>query len=271
MRITTFTRLAAKISLSLIILLVLASAILAQEPAPTPKPPVTASLEGDGLFTWSEQTLQYVLDGPDIINGQAALKILKGIGTYSALDFYLDGTGRAMRFFAPLSTHPTTYFGDSGAMYTCAWVIISGTKADEDNDNFRVIPPSTDPTMLGIWSDVGGPAVEIRGSLAPNSHLLSGMDPEGNKTFAVEHDGTLRWGTSTRDNLDTALGRVGPNKLRTSGSFEAKSFSLGGQVTWTKGVGAPSGACLSGSLYSRTDEGPGHLFFVCERGVWVGK
>lgn len=44
---------------------------------------------------------------------------------------------------------------------------------------------------------------------------------------------------------------------------------LGDGPTWRSGTGAPSGACTSGSLYSRTDGPPG--LYVCDCNSWVAK
>jgi collagen triple helix repeat protein len=53
----------------------------------------------------------------------------------------------------------------------------------------------------------------------------------------------------------------------------AESIGLGATatITWTRGVGAPSGSCSTGSLFSRTDGGVGSTFYVCEAGAWAAK
>ncbi len=48
-------------------------------------------------------------------------------------------------------------------------------------------------------------------------------------------------------------------------------LSLGGGMTWTKGTGAPAGACVNGSIYSRTDGGAGTTYYFCESLNWVAK
>jgi hypothetical protein len=48
-------------------------------------------------------------------------------------------------------------------------------------------------------------------------------------------------------------------------------FKQAAGPTWSGGPGAPSGACQAGSLYSRTDGGPGSTLYVCEKSAWVGK
>jgi hypothetical protein len=64
-----------------------------------------------------------------------------------------------------------------------------------------------------------------------------------------------------------------PNKiadLTNAGVFEANGYSLGvgTGIEWTDGVGAPSGACVTGSLY--TDKSAGTLS-VCQSSAWVAK
>lgn len=46
---------------------------------------------------------------------------------------------------------------------------------------------------------------------------------------------------------------------------------LGGGVTISKGAGAPSGACITGSTYHRTNGGAGSTFYVCESSTWAAK
>jgi hypothetical protein len=150
--------------------------------------------------------------------GTSAVAIAKGIGASSGLDLGLDGTGKALRFFYPGISNPRTYFNDSGMLYTNGWAVISGTYQGA-GDGFNINPPSPDPFMLGIWSDVGGPAVQVRGSSAPGSYLISGLDQSANYTFSLEANGRLNWGGSTRAAMDTNLYRAGAGSLTTDGSL----------------------------------------------------
>ncbi len=62
------------------------------------------------------------------------------------------------------------------------------------------------------------------------------------------------------------------NALEVNGTAAATVLSLGGGVTWSKGTGAPSGACTTGSFYSRTGGGSGTpALYVCENSAWVAK
>lgn len=56
--------------------------------------------------------------------------------------------------------------------------------------------------------------------------------------------------------------------LTVTGTVQGTSVSLGGGITWTKGAGAPAGACTSGALYTNTSTG---VLSVCQAAVWVAK
>ena len=145
-----------------------------------------------------------------------AVSIRKQPGTVSALDVHLDGTGNALRIFAKGDKAPGTYFHDSGMLHTRGWVTISGTT----NQGGAVQPPTGDPSMLAIWSDVNGPAVQVRSANSTAvSYLFQGLDREGDYTFSVEQNGGLRWGAAARASMDTNLYRSTKNTLKTDGSL----------------------------------------------------
>jgi hypothetical protein len=148
----------------------------------------------------------------------SALTIQKGDGTSSALDIRLDGTGKGLRLFAPGEPQPRTYFNDAGMLYTNGWMVISGTYHGE-GDGYVIDHPSPEPAMLQVWSDVGGPAVQLRNSSAFGGYLLSGLDLDANHVFSIEGSGSLRWGATTRAGMDTNLYRMGAGALRTDGSL----------------------------------------------------
>jgi hypothetical protein len=99
--------------------------------------------------------------------------------------------------------------------------------------------------MLGIWSDIGGPAVQVRASYSPGSYLISGLDQSANYTFSLESDGRLNWGGSTRAAMDTNLYRASAGSLTTDGSltvgnaFRIVPQSMAGSPatgTWNSGT-----------------------------------
>jgi hypothetical protein len=143
-------------------------------------------------------------------------------GDASALDIHLAGKGKAVRFFSwePNQRGPRTYFNDAGMLYTQGWVTISGTMKG-DGEDYRIEPPSLDPSMLSVWSDVIGPAIEIRTANTDDvgSYILQGLDRNANYTFSIEQNGGLRWGAATRAHMDTNLYRAAPRTLKTDGSL----------------------------------------------------
>jgi hypothetical protein len=165
--------------------------------------------------------------------GNIAATIQKGIGSSSGLDLELDGTGKALRFNSSAlgKTYARSYFNDVGMFYTDGWVVISGTSRGT-GDSFGIEHPSNDPFMLGIWSDVAGPALQVRASSAPGSYLFSGLDQFTNYTFGVEADGRLLWGATTRAAMDTSLYRNAAGSLRTDAAFQVGGgATIGGSAT----------------------------------------
>lgn len=153
-----------------------------------------------------------------------AVSIDKQPGTESAFDIRLDGGGRAMRFFQnvkgdPHPHDPPTYFNDAGMLYTRGWIVISGTTSGT-GQGYNIDHPTPDPSMLAIWSDVLGPAIQARAANAgADSYLFQGLDRKANYTFSIEQDGALRWGASTRAGMDTNLYRSAASTLTTDGSL----------------------------------------------------
>lgn len=153
-----------------------------------------------------------------------AVSIEKQPGTESALDIRLDGQGRALRFFQnikgdPIPHDPPTYFNDAGMLYTRGWVVISGTVSGT-GQGYNIEHPTPDPSMLAVWSDVLGPAIQARAANAgAESYLFQGLDRKANYTFSIEQNGSLRWGASTRAGMDTTLYRGAANTLKTDGSL----------------------------------------------------
>lgn len=153
-----------------------------------------------------------------------AVSIEKQPGTESALDIRLDGRGRAMRFYQnvkddPFPNDPPTYFNDAGMLYTRGWIVISGTTSGT-GQGYNLVHPTPDPSMLAIWSDVHGPAIQVRAANAgAESYLFQGLDRKAGYVFSIEQNGSLRWGASTRAGMDTNLYRTAANTLKTDGSL----------------------------------------------------
>lgn len=154
------------------------------------------------------------------VPGLTALR-LNSTGTGSALDIYtpLGSDGKVVRIITPNYPsffQPRTYINNSGAYYTNAWMVISGHTTGTDAAGYAITHPSNDPFMLGIWADVAGPSLQVRGG----GYLFSGLSNSGVYSFSIEEFGQLRWGASTRAAMDTNLYRNGANTLKTDGTFQ---------------------------------------------------
>jgi hypothetical protein len=148
----------------------------------------------------------------------SAVKIDKR-GVSSALDIRLDGKGRAVRFYAPEGKDPRTYFNDAGMLYTNGWMVISGVMTGA-GDGYNIEPPTKDPSMLAVWSDVLGPAIQVRAANAgADSYLFQGLDRKAHYTISIEQDGGLRWGAASRKEMDTRLYRSAAKTLKTDGAL----------------------------------------------------
>ncbi len=131
-----------------------------------------------------------------------------------------------------------TYFNNQGAYYSDAWMIISGqhesTPSSAGHYDIRSPLDPTVPFMLGVWADVDGPAVVIRGSgISPtNSYPLSVISSSSNYVFSVEDDGALMWGAGARADMDTVLERTAAGILHTPGIMSVgQELRIGGSGT----------------------------------------
>lgn len=158
-----------------------------------------------------------------------------------------------MRFFTPTAPggwNPQSYINDNAAWHTNAWVIVSGHPTGS-GDTYHImgvkgtpsVPEGPDPSMIAVWSDINGPAIQVQGSTGKTngSFLFGGVDYAGNYTFSIEEDGQLWWGHSTtmdstghRPVLDTNLYRASAGNLKTDHNFT----SAGGTATFSGSVGS---------------------------------
>ena len=122
-----------------------------------------------------------------------------------------SGSGHALASYDNVLPDPDLYI-DAGALYTRNWMIISGV-SHGSGGGYGITPPSSDPLMLGIWSDVGGPAIQVHASSAAGNYLASFLDAGGNYVSSVETDGRFTWSATTRAAIDIGLGRCAASTL----------------------------------------------------------
>ena len=146
------------------------------------------------------------------------VSITKGIGTTCALSIIgLDYSGDLAHIYTPGNQYPVVYINDAGHFYSKMSLNMSGHSSGQS-----ILKPSGDPSMLAVWSDVTGPAVQIRTNIgAAEERILDGMDYNGNYVFSIGPEGELRWGASTYDAQDTFLSRNASGTLQIGNGINA--------------------------------------------------
>jgi hypothetical protein len=163
---------------------------------------------------------------------EAALEVDRMLDQPAAIDVYNHGQDYLMRFFTPDPVKGNvlrTYINDGGAVYSNAWMVISGGLSDYTIATPQVLHPTGDTFMLGIWSDVNGPAMVVRPSLTEGEPTIATTDAGGNYRLAILPDGSMVFSDAVSSEYassawDTVLHRVGPGHLRTDGNFSAAAI-----------------------------------------------
>lgn len=131
------------------------------------------------------------------------------------------------------------------------------------------------------FSRVNGPVTVQTGdtgSIVQSYDLATGGS--GTLEYNVMHNGVetlVRNGRGALTLVSTAAPlnlKPGNAVLQVTGQVVASNgFQNTGGATWMTGGAAPSGACVTGSLYSRTDAGAtvNAALYVCVASAWVGK
>lgn len=116
-------------------------------------------------------------------------------------------------------------FNSQGALYMNAWLTVSGEMTGGADAEGVTVPahPTSDPYMIGVYSDIDGPAIVVRANPTSSpGYLFQGMDRDGDYVFSIEETGELQWGAGEdHDEHDVWLRRVSSPALglRTSGDL----------------------------------------------------
>lgn len=160
----------------------------------------------------------------------------------AAISSFTNGGGDAWDLYTLVGNQQVrrSFFNDSGAFYSNSWAVISGTTSNAGTAYQYPLFPTNDSFMLGLWSDITGPALVLRPNATSHPDpTLGSQDNYGNYRMAIFPDGTLQFagpgstsggffGAGTpfaQTSFDTVLHRVGPGQLRTEGSFSATSIA----------------------------------------------
>ncbi len=149
--------------------------------------------------------------------------------TWTGINTYTNAAGGIVLGTSHTNQHPEILFGSAGAPSGFSYI---GSGDGSNNTTVR--------TIVGNVLELGYGYTVFGGGFAPTMTL----DSSGN----VGIQQTLHAGQVTSSMYNDAA----------SGA----SMSLGQ-------TGAPSGACASGSIYTRADGTPGATFYACESTVWV--
>jgi hypothetical protein len=111
-------------------------------------------------------------------------------------------------------------------------------------------------------------AYQLAGSYATTGLNTSGALPEWTGPSSLGRSPIMDAGSS----LASSEPFTAPSLATTGSGTPTVQLGKSGP-TWTSGMGAPTSACVVGSIYSRSDGGAGSTLYVCEgpSGSWSGK
>jgi hypothetical protein len=134
-----------------------------------------------------------------------------------------------------------------------SWLTVSGTTNGLTGDGYNIVPPSSDPLMIGVWADVGT-GIQVRTANATGAYNYSNLDRHGDYTMSIEEDGSLRWGATTRAAMDTGVSRNSTAMLEvnngTKGSFAdltVRNLVARGNVQFANTASGTGAASLGGN------------------------
>jgi hypothetical protein len=101
--------------------------------------------------------------------------------------------------------------------------------------------------------------------IGTNTNVGLRLDSKGNQPVAVNANTNAGTG-----GFEVYSGGASP-ALHVRLHADADKLSFGNTVSITTATGAPTGSCVTGSLYLRADGGAGTTLYVCEAGSWAAK
>lgn len=202
-----------------------------------------------------------------------------------ANSFYLDRVRSASNGGHGFYIHKEDVAGpdwsdaNAGTMINCVARLNGG-------DGFR-IGKGINNTFIGLLSE-GNRGAGVRLTRGAGAEIFIGGDVnEGNGAGNVLLDSgnalaSYFFGTDTgaavKDSgrpqsvfLNRSYGLAGPIEIGPSQAPIANAPASVARSVVQSGSGQPMAACRSGSLYLRTDGGPGTTLYVCEQGHWAAK
>jgi hypothetical protein len=237
--------------------------------APQFAQPSAANISGLGPLatastgvSWDATNQRLALTGYNFAPGfgSGAVLSITNQNDAACLELIPSSGGNALVVPSQQSGAHGLYINNSGAIYTQAWVTISGT-ATGSGLNLSISPPSSDALMLGIWADVGTAmqtrvAVGTPGSSASPAGAAwlhwTALDRNGYYNFSIQEYGSHHWqAPSATYAADTSLSRLSAGVLAI-GTGAVGSYAGGLKLTtltFADGTSQTT-AATSGSVFT---------------------
>lgn len=241
---------------------------------------ITASTGGGGATNGTTAGILTTGDGATDIG----LEIFKTNTSLNGIRLWTANGGHSFDFMDDGSSGGVagspTYFGNNGAYYSAAYIVVSGTYVDNgfnpvtDRRYVRTIYPASStypntsnlagrPAMLSIWADVETGAefraAQSDGSPEQDYAMLAFLDElTGIEIGCLDRNAMLRFGPGTRELHDTSFGRVNANTM----GMAVGAMRPGAVYTNTT---SPSGADIAiGAVVYLTNGGDGAGLYMSD-------
>jgi hypothetical protein len=207
----------------------------------------------------------------DGVSGNPTVAIGQVVATTSTPQFARLGLGIAADATAPLTISTKGKFSSVGSLG------VNTTDADNEDGTFvgsnggqiRIVGGDNGYGHLSMIKLLPATTGAGRWLIMGIGTNFANVPRRGNFEFYDIDTLTPRFIIDSAGRMGIGTGYVQPfSSTLTVGAGDTASLSLGGGVTWTRGAGAPAGACTSGALYTNTTTG---VLSVCQSAVWVAK